>query len=342
MNDAAIAYVQSLRQDPHPTPDYRVCREAWDIGDYFYPYCVGSHLGEANLTVFQDTESLPDGSPYCLTFSHTPGTGRLIYARDHGLISLYDLNVLKAFDPIQGFHNYLHDVAVWDQLRLQVGDTRFVDTIIRAYGLCLGGGGDDDDSESKAGRGSLSLKALAYRHLNMKMTSFKDTVYPHSIPHLLKWLWAGERVFRKVDWVPTCTCGHPQSHHAIRGKAGRRIGACGGLTSPCPCERYKTLKPPKRNEEDTRLDGIYLKTTNLIFDLTGGEKPDLDPWKRIKEWDASDRDAMTEVLGPYPLPSIEFVPEPELLWYACRDADATGRLSKFLDEYERAPWIFYR
>ena len=91
----------------------------------------------------------------------------------------------------------LHDSEVFDALRLPTEP--FLDTMVRAYNLCLGGGGDDEDEgESRAGRGSLSLKVLAYRHCNMHMTSFKDTVYPHSLPHVLTWLKRGGRYLHRI------------------------------------------------------------------------------------------------------------------------------------------------
>ena len=92
-------------------------------------------------------------------------------------------NMVTELDPLHLFHNYLHDVIPFEQWSIPI--TKFRDTMVMAYNLCLGGGGDDEDTESKAGRGSLSLKVLSYRHLAMTMTSFKDTVTPHSLPYVL-------------------------------------------------------------------------------------------------------------------------------------------------------------
>jgi hypothetical protein len=80
-------------------------------------------------------------------------------------------------------------------------------------------------------------------------------------------------------------------------------------------------------------------------------KSDVDPWDRVKEWykpdeESESRTASLKVLeevelaiGKHPVPSIEHVPEKDLLYYATRDSDACLRLFLFLQNY--TPWIFY-
>ena len=345
MNDSAIAYALSLSQDPYPHPDYQVIRTGTDITDYIGDdyYAGGSHEDE-RLILAEDTESLPDGSPYCLTFSTRPGTGRLIYARDTHLISLYKLNVIHALDPLHLFHNYLHDVDVFTAMGLPV--ERFRDTMVMAYNLCLGGGGDDDQSESRAGRGFLGLKILAYRELNMVMASFEDTVHPHSLPHMMHWLEQGEALLQPVQDVPTCVCGHPRTSHVPRGKTGKAMGACtvcGPMTEDDKiagrgCTRYKADKAVKQ-ESGKQYSLLHRKLHSLIQGIKEG-KPDLDPWDRVKQWHDWDRAILEMALGPAPVPSIAHVPEPELLQYAVRDADATLRLYHHLCRLK--PWIFWK
>lgn len=69
------------------------------------------------------------------------------------------------------------------------------------------------------------------------------------------------------------------------------------------------------------------------------ERDVVNPWKRVEGWHDYDVDALTEALGPHPVPDIAHVPEPQLVWYACRDSDATLRLYRFLLTYH--PWLFY-
>lgn len=176
--DQLSSYIDALNADPYPNPDYSVIRTESDLDTYWRS--APSATNDLGL----DTESRPGtgtsrraqlhGDCYCLTYSHTPGTGRLIYHRDTHLIHAFAREVDRRQSHIL-LHNYLHDVVPLTSLSIPIPS--FTDTMVRAYNLCLGGGGDDD-GEGMAGRGSLGLKILAFRLLNMRMTSFKDTVFP--------------------------------------------------------------------------------------------------------------------------------------------------------------------
>lgn len=285
-----------------------------------------------------DTESLPDGSTYCVTLSHTPGTGRLIYVNDEQPEAVYDTPALTEFrswleshpDTLLLFHNYLHDVSQFESLSLPI--TQFRDTMVMAYELCLGGGGDEEDTESKAGRGSLSLKVLAHRHLAMTMTSFKDTVYPHSLPHVKRYLEEAQALLSPAAKVKRCTCGCPQANHQPRGATQRPTGKC--LT--CGCTKCKLAKPGPQDDDTKRLGLLHRKVGTLLSSL---KQKDIDPWKRIKEWHEWDLETLGMVVGPVPLPSVEYVPEPELLRYATADADGTLRLYLYLKDLH--PWLYY-
>jgi hypothetical protein len=337
MNTRAIALAHFLRADPHPHPDYRVCHDIADIADY-----VTEHVIEAedDWIVAEDTESLPDGSPYCLTFSVSPGTGRLIYARDLDLLKYWgDVlggRMANCLAPHQLFHNYLHDVIPFTALSLPIH--KFTDTMVRAYHLCLGGGGDEEDQESKAGRGSLSLKVLAYRHLNMQMTSFKDTVYPHSVPHLVDWLKNAAQGLAPLPKLKLCECGHEQGLHDARGKTQRHTGAC----CYCTCKKYKAAKLAKPTPDDKHYASLHTRTARLAAKLTtetlNWADSKHDPWKFIRTNWAEDVGVLELMAGGMPVPSVAHVPEPQLLNYACRDADATLRL--FLHMRNLRPWVF--
>jgi hypothetical protein len=327
--------------DPYPEPDYRVCRTEGDVEDYF---------DWQARPLACDTESLPDGTPYCLTFSHTPGTGRLIYAKDHELLSnfIWEITSPVAYGdrdevPKLIFHNYLHDVNVFDKLGIPIGE--FTDTMVHAYNLCLGGGGDDDEA-GRGARGSLSLKMLAYRYLHMEMTSFRDTVYPHSIPLMLDWLKRVKTTFEPGSTVPTCICGCPTDLHQERGKTKRNTGPC----SNCDCPKHKQYKRGPLTEEEKRHSLLHRKTTNLITAIENhqvAEELDMDdeddypfvnPWKRVRDWHDWDRGYAREYVGEWPVASVANVPEPELLRYAVRDADATLRLHLYLQTCQ--PFLF--
>jgi hypothetical protein len=321
--------------DPYPEPDYRVCRGPNELDEY---------LDDMNavLLLACDTESLPDKSPYCVTVSHTPGTGRLIYVKDEHTLA-YLRRWLKVTSAELAFHNYLHDVTVFDALDLTIGT--FTDTMVHAYNLCLGGGGDDDEA-GRGARGSLSLKMLAYRYLHMSMTSFRDTVYPHSIPRMVEWLKRVKATFEPGSKVLTCICGHATAVHEGRGKTKRRTGPC----TLCLCKRHKHNKRSPLTEEEKRHSLLHRKTVNLITAIENhqvaeeldmddeDDYPFVDPWKRVRAWHEWDRGYAVDYVGEWPVASVAHVPEKELVHYAVRDADSTLRLHLYLEKCQ--PFLF--
>lgn len=295
MNESLLTYVHSLRLDPYPTPDYQICRTISQLADY---------IPDDFTHIAEDTENIPDGTPYCLTVSHTPGTARLIHAKDTHILEWYRVNICTA-QVTRIFHNFLHDVRVVEELGIPVTGP-FFDTMLMAYELCLGGGGDEE--EGMAGRGSLGLKQLSFRHLNMTMTSFKDTVHPHSLPKLHTYL-------REVlDLYPT---------------------------------------PPRKSKKHTptpedKLISLFRRKINSLLGNSGSvegeekENKEQDHWKRVEGWHSWDREFLL-VNGEVPRPSVADVPEPELIQYACRDADATLRLYGLLEGMmtTKPPWLFF-
>lgn len=345
MNAAAIQYILRITADPYPSPDYRVCRTREQIRDYF----TQSHNHPLIHYLGTDTESLPGGAPYCVTFSHTPGTGRLIYSHEKELLEELVFCYTAGNSEHEEewlhllFHNYLHDVVPMGVMFLPIG--QFTDTMVRAYNLCLGGGGDDDDSSSKAGRGSLGLKQLSRRFLNMRMTSFKDTVFPWSIPHLTRYLEQGITVFSYQDRnIKKCQCGCLQERHLVKGAKGYNHGQC---TACKGCDKYRAYKYPPLTEEDNKMNRLHRKVTGLVEAIRSGkcerdeeEGEVINPWVRIRGWHDYDRQYLVDCLGAIPVPNIAHVPEPELVKYAVCDADATLRLFLFLLTYW--PWIYYQ
>lgn len=343
MNESALALAHSLTTDPYPDSqlDYRVCHDPDDINHYLA--AAPDYHFSAVPIVAADTESLPDASPFCLTFSVHPGSGRLIYATRLDLLTWYRHWIVSK-RPHQLLHNYLHDEVPFTQWGLPLD--HFTDTMVRAYNLCLGGGGDDDDDASAAARGLLSLKVLAWRHQQMRMTSFKDTVHPHSIPHALAWLRTGREMLAPMP-VKTCICGHGRDRHIPRGKTGKTMGVCGicGLNGQ-GCQRYSQYKKPKGLTDGSKELGLLHRKLNTLITQLEQREADpetgnpVDPWKRVKDWHPFDHDTLESTIGLMPRPSIAHVPEHELLHYACRDSDATLRLWLYMRRLK--PWIFYR
>lgn len=346
----------SWPSDPYPSTDYQVIRTESGVFSYLFSTLSPAiqsqsrvkdlswllHILSLGLSLATDTETRPDGSPYCLTFSASPSTGRLIYSRDRHLIERY-IHTLRQLDPLLSFHNYLFDARPYSTMGIPIPPNRFLDTMVRAFELCLGGGGDEEDS---GGRGSLSLKVLAYRHLHMQMKTFKEVVFPHTLPHILNWLTLCHTILTP-DSTPLCRCSHPQSRHAPRGKSSK-------LTGPCSCgncSKWVRLPPPK-HPDDKSLSLTLGKLNSLHKAISAGEVTGVekgvengegeesigessgymgpDPWKRVRQWGEGERAMLEDLAGPMPVMDIALVPEPELLDYAVRDADATGRLGRYL------------
>lgn len=354
MNESAISHILSLTADPYPEPDYQVCRTPEDLDNYLdFAEALCNPKDPSHLLISEDTENTPDGLPYCFTFSNRPGTGRLIYVHDRVMVNAYRESMTGTpwGTPYHHvFHNWLHDDTKYSHPLLNLPSEPFTDTMVRAYNLCLGGG-VDDETESRAGRGALGLKVLARRYCNIRMTSFKETVYPHSIPKMLDWLRVVSDTFEYGEPPSSCEhCQHLSDDHVLSPKGSR------GKCSLCACKRHKK-HTPRKTEEEKKYGLLCRKSNNLIKALTENTVADewepveedddeeddynlVDPWKRVRGWHPHDRKFLSDVgLERYPLASIADVPEPALLRYACRDADATLRLFLFLQNHY--PWIFY-
>jgi uracil-DNA glycosylase family 4 len=313
--------------DPYPNPDYRIIRTVHDLNDYL-------PRGERFWDMSEDTENRPDGSPYCLTFSHTPGTARLIYAHNHAAIKAYN-SYLECFRPLQHMQNWLHDDVVRSKMGLTYA--RFMDTMIRAYELGIGGGGDDDENDAGSARGALGLKVLAFRHLHMTMTSFKDTVMPHTLPHVVDWLLDAKKLSSAREQKIVCECGHGQEVHEEKGKTKRRTGPCSVCwprsdphkdeLSLCP--KWRKVTPPKT----AKTLSLLHRKVNMLLDQLWDGKAGVDPWKRLGEWPDSERGLLEGLLGPMPVLDVALLPEDVLTYYACRDADSALRLALFLNSY---------
>jgi uracil-DNA glycosylase family 4 len=115
-----------------------------------------------------DTESDGD-TPWSVQFSLKPGTGYLIDARRHDLLSVF-ARWLSSTRPLVWFHHALSDLPVCHELGLSI--PRYRDTLMESYW-----------SQSP----SLGLKVLAYRLCGMEMQDYTDLVVPYSRSAVAAW-----------------------------------------------------------------------------------------------------------------------------------------------------------
>jgi hypothetical protein len=150
----------TLPVDAYPNPDYQECEDPQQLDHYLQ----GQGWDFADLTMACDTETTRSHTPYCLTFSVKPGTGRLIRSTNLATLQHFN-NYLEVWRGHILFHNWLFDGEVVEAMGLNFPWRRIVDTMVKVFEL---------------GNLPQGLKALAYRELGMVMQDFDDLVTPYS------------------------------------------------------------------------------------------------------------------------------------------------------------------
>lgn len=141
------------------------------------------------------------------------------------------------------------------------------------------------------------LKALAYRELGMRMQDFEDVVTPHSTPRVLDY-------YRQA-------------------------------------QRHTWEKPESSLEQDSKT-GLYtlyqpqsLSTKLKRFFTDYGKNPEKDVFQMWEKNWVAEQAALEATCGEWPGLCISHVPFEQILYYACRDADALIRLWPILQHMQR-------
>lgn len=132
------------------------------------------------------------------------------------------------------------------------------------------------------------MKALAFRECGMRMDGFPDVVSPYSTQEVLTYY----RAAYAEEWP-----------------------------KPTP---YTVYDSKKKAEVLYKPQGMTTKLKRFFTDY--GKNPEKNVFEM---WEKNWTDAHTmieERLGPWPGMDIAHVPFDEMLYYACRDADALGRV----------------
>jgi hypothetical protein len=141
------------------------------------------------------------------------------------------------------------------------------------------------------------LKALAKRELGMVMQDFDDVVTPHSRQNVLHYY----GMAKTYDWPK------PEEETKIDEKTGL----------------WKLYKPQGMNTKLKRFFTDYAKN------------PDKDVFGMWTDNWADNHAMIEEQLGPWPGKCISHAPFEDVLFYACRDADAEIRLYSHIKKMER-------
>lgn len=152
------------------------------------------------------------------------------------------------------------------------------------------------------------LKYLAWRLCGMQMEEYEDVVLPHSTVIMLEYVVK----LLGVDWPK------PEAQQVIDSKTGE----------------YRTYKPHGLNPKLKRMQTDFGKAKE-------GEKHKV--FARWQQWSEEERLPAIAGYGDMPKPSIQYVPRKQARFYACRDADATGRVKSKLIQLKRMvrkspPW----
>jgi len=283
-------------EDAYPNPDYRLLESPEDLAFMLAPQAGDpEHLGI-------DTESdtvggMAGAPPWCLTLSPRPGSGYLIRAGDAATLAYLNWWLVHT-RPLVVLHHALHDIPVSRAMGVEY--PRWTDTLQMAYIL--------QDIP-------MGLKPLAYRLCGMAMQDFEDVVHPHARQ-------VAEVYMCKLVWEISSEWRY---QHEIG--SGKRKGE---------------LEPRFRTDVPAGIRDAYNRATALLralhplchdghddepLDSKDEDGKEADPWKRWDNWKPEVRDEIARIVGrPLPRPSITQVPFPGALAYACRDADATGRV----------------
>lgn len=220
------------------------------------------------LLVGTDTETV-HGRPWCVQWSTSPGMARMVMAADAVGIS-HLRTLLQRPDVLVSMHNAMFDLGVLRELGIE--PVNWTDTMVMAYLL-------QDEP--------LGLKALAFRHCNMRMQSYREVVRP-----------ASERL--AFDYL---------------GRVLQRT-----WPAPTPLDVLQpdgTIKQKKRQGIDKRI-------LRAIGDYSKGDRVvDLrDRWEQMGK-DLPELTCLVEQeFGPMEEGALSDIPFPDAVSYACRDADA--------------------
>jgi uracil-DNA glycosylase family 4 len=259
---------------------------------------LDSVILHTQLPVALDTEGL-QGRAWGLSMSTHAGTAVVVRKRPA------DITADIRANPVL-LHNALHDLPILRELGVDTSGWEIVDTMVMAYLL---------------GVEPQGLKALAYRHAGMEMTSYSELVRD-----------AGQRLakqyvenLRYQFSCPTCSgrCVVPK-----QGKKAVRMVRCGdcngdGLCIPPPPTQM-VVDPATGLAKPYNPQSLGTRTKKLLEEAQS--KPELNIRDRWLTIDEAVREPAESVLGPVPEPTLDDIDHTTAINYSARDADATLRV----------------
>jgi uracil-DNA glycosylase family 4 len=146
------------------------------------------------------------------------------------------------------------------------------------------------------------LKALAYRLAGMRMDSYDEVIAPGREVVWGEWMEGAKAV---ADQMPD-----PEAELVWDDKSAN----------------WRVKQPQSIGRRIARMVQDVEKKGILHPDNPSG----VDIRKRVDSWDDTGAEALVTAIGPVPEPTLSDIPRERAIHYACRDADATGRVFPFL------------
>lgn len=295
--------------DQYPNPDYQELTTRNDVLEW---------LSDNPSVLAIDTEGSV-AHPWCLTAAHTPGSARLIDAKNLRSVSVLNEYIADA-DPLVPMHWAAYDLEVLAAMR--VTPRRLADTMLQAYEL--------------GPHFSQSLKLGAYRLLGKRMRDYDDLTGEADRRLAVEYL---ERVLSEGR-CDTCrgrglvVTAHRLKNGKLR-RSSHKCEACNGDTTSWP------VPTPLPVWERGKLSlwqpsSVGKRVRRILDDVRSGKlNRDGEPTDPRARWEKADPpDAIAAViaaLGHMPGATLDMVPRDEVIDYACADADATLRIWQLLD-----------
>jgi hypothetical protein len=294
--------------DPYPTVDYREATSIADLDEYFHAY--DDHMGldtEADTSVHKRIHNAP---PWCLTYSLAPGTGRLIRATRTDLLAHFNTWVQR-YRPLVSLHNALYDLGTARHMGVIL--PRFIDTMLRCTTI------------QRVPKG---LKPFAYRVLHMAMNDFDDVTIGPSNAVAMFYL---SQFIRQTEaahtYAHTLKGGPRKGQTEMRRRESKDIGPFIWKSVNQARKALDSFSDSPIIEDAFAVDGDDPDDAPDDDATTDDAAATTDVWKRWDGWKPEVRATITDALGglPFPRKSITWVPFPDALMYAVRDADASYR-----------------
>jgi uracil-DNA glycosylase family 4 len=215
-----------------------------------------------------DTESGKNGEPYLVQYS-VDGVEGYAFKRDADIIAWMN-HVVQTADTIV-MHNAKYDLRQLWKLGIYPPIERIWDTMQAAYLL---------------GNQPKGLKALAYRHLNVRMMEWTDMMKGASTTNLMQYIAKAQA--REWDALE-------------------------------PVVEYASWRIKLRQPQP-----INKRMGNLLRKIEKSNMPALDIYEALADFEGIE--LVQRELGPIPEPSCVDVPEDVLIRYGCADAAMTWRM----------------